>query len=296
MDRYNRQQIIKGWDQKKLTEARVVIYGTGTVANYAIASLAALGVGTLEIYSHDKSNKSPSEWLHEYPQMHKAISLEKKIEAINSEVNIKGMDMVLNTYTLPLLDKPDVIIDTHNNSRQRGALAKYAKENSIPVYWTLASENDAYLSTNLEGFARYKNKNQNAVTSAIISGVLAEEIRKILMPFENEAVPLNNLSYSLDFETRFGKSRKNGHKSPKAISKHVLIVGAGALGNFVGLSSTLSNVERIDIMDFDEVDSTNLNRQILFYDAVGQQKSSALVQKLKSINPVKFLYLCLEPT
>jgi len=65
--------------------------------------------------------------------------------------------------------------------------------------------------------------------------------------------------------------------------KKILIVGAGALGNFAALGSALEGIGSIDILDFDEVESTNLNRQILFYDSVGKKKASALAEKVSEI-------------
>ena len=44
-DRYNRQELISGWDQDKLNNSRAVVIGSGNLANYTLASLAALGVG-----------------------------------------------------------------------------------------------------------------------------------------------------------------------------------------------------------------------------------------------------------
>ena len=66
-------------------------------------------------------------------------------------------------------------------------------------------------------------------------------------------------------------------------NKKILIVGAGALGNFAALGSALEGIGSIDILDFDEVESTNLNRQILFYDSVGKKKASALAEKVSEI-------------
>ncbi|KKS74177.1 MAG: UBA/THIF-type NAD/FAD binding protein [Candidatus Gottesmanbacteria bacterium GW2011_GWC2_42_8] len=63
------------------------------------------------------------------------------------------------------------------------------------------------------------------------------------------------------------------------------VLGAGALGNFVALGAALEGVGNIDILDFDEVEAHNLNRQIMFYDSVGQKKSTALAEKIKQLRP-----------
>ena len=58
------------------------------------------------------------------------------------------------------------------------------------------------------------------------------------------------------------------------------IVGAGALGNFVGLGLASLGFTRLTFIDPDPVEVTNLNRQILFWDAVGQSKAEALAARL----------------
>jgi molybdopterin/thiamine biosynthesis adenylyltransferase len=59
----------------------------------------------------------------------------------------------------------------------------------------------------------------------------------------------------------------------------IAIVGAGALGNFVGLGLASLGFP-LTLIDPDPVEVTNLNRQILFWDAVGQPKAEALARRL----------------
>ena len=49
MKRYDRQERITGWDQKKLKDATVSIVGDGKTAQYIALPLAALGVGEIRI-------------------------------------------------------------------------------------------------------------------------------------------------------------------------------------------------------------------------------------------------------
>ncbi len=65
----------------------------------------------------------------------------------------------------------------------------------------------------------------------------------------------------------------------------VLVVGAGALGNFVGMLLARIGVNNINIIDPDTIEATNLNRQILFYDAVDKNKAKVLADRLNKINP-----------
>lgn len=66
----------------------------------------------------------------------------------------------------------------------------------------------------------------------------------------------------------------------------VLVVGAGGLGNICAKFLASSGVGYIEIWDFDKVEKSNLNRQILFNDeSVGKPKAVALANTIRKINP-----------
>jgi hypothetical protein len=52
---------------------------------------------------------------------------------------------------------------------------------------------------------------------------------------------------------------------------------------FVGLGLAYAGFKNVTFMDSDTVDVTNLNRQVLFYDAVGESKAQALSSKLNHL-------------
>jgi molybdopterin/thiamine biosynthesis adenylyltransferase len=60
----------------------------------------------------------------------------------------------------------------------------------------------------------------------------------------------------------------------------VAVVGAGALGNFVALGLAYSGYRNLTFLDPDTIDVTNLNRQVFFYEAVGQSKAEVLAGRL----------------
>jgi adenylyltransferase/sulfurtransferase len=76
----------------------------------------------------------------------------------------------------------------------------------------------------------------------------------------------------------------------KLKSSSVLIVGAGGLGCPVLQYLTAAGVGHIGIMDYDVVDSSNLQRQVLFtVDDVGMPKAETAAKKLSRLNPfIKF--------
>lgn len=75
-----------------------------------------------------------------------------------------------------------------------------------------------------------------------------------------------------------------GQKNIAAAS--VLCVGAGGLGCPALLYLTAAGIGQIGIIDFDAVDETNLQRQVLFTTGqVGQNKAEAAKERLKALNP-----------
>jgi molybdopterin/thiamine biosynthesis adenylyltransferase len=72
----------------------------------------------------------------------------------------------------------------------------------------------------------------------------------------------------------------------KLIDSKVLIVGAGGLGGPVALYLALAGVGTIGIVDFDYVDLSNLQRQVLHTtDSVGMAKVQSAMRTLGRYNP-----------
>ena len=72
----------------------------------------------------------------------------------------------------------------------------------------------------------------------------------------------------------------------KLLNAKVLIVGAGGLGSPISIYLTLAGIGRLGIVDFDTVDVTNLQRQILHYNEdVGRPKVESAKETLLAYNP-----------
>lgn len=66
----------------------------------------------------------------------------------------------------------------------------------------------------------------------------------------------------------------------------VLIVGAGGLGNPASIYLAAAGIGNIGIVDFDNVEISNLQRQILYHeDDIGKPKAEVAKERLLSINP-----------
>jgi tRNA A37 threonylcarbamoyladenosine dehydratase len=68
--------------------------------------------------------------------------------------------------------------------------------------------------------------------------------------------------------------------------KCVLVLGVGGVGGYVVESLARSGIGKIIIVDFDNVDESNINRQIIALEStVGLKKVDVLESRIKDINP-----------
>ena len=72
----------------------------------------------------------------------------------------------------------------------------------------------------------------------------------------------------------------------KLLKSSVLIIGAGGLGSPIAIYLAALGVGKIGIVDKDNVEISNLSRQIIFTTSdIKKKKSFAAISKLKKINP-----------
>ena len=72
----------------------------------------------------------------------------------------------------------------------------------------------------------------------------------------------------------------------KLLAAKVLIIGAGGLGSPLGLYLAAAGVGTIGLVDFDVVDLSNLQRQILHTnDEIGKPKLDSAEKRIKAMNP-----------
>lgn len=82
-------------------------------------------------------------------------------------------------------------------------------------------------------------------------------------------------------ELLIGKENLN-----KLQNSHIIVFGVGGVGGFAIEALVRSGIGEISIVDFDTVDITNLNRQIIAtQNSVGKLKTAVMKERLLSINP-----------
>lgn len=100
-DRYSRQRLIAGWDQERLSQARILVAGSGALGNEVLKNLALVGIGHLLIVDFDHvelTNLSRSVLFHEgdigFP---KASTAARALERLNPEISARAIDGDLET-------------------------------------------------------------------------------------------------------------------------------------------------------------------------------------------------------
>ncbi len=131
----------------------------------------------------------------------------------------------------------------------------------------------------------FSGAEQGIIPSGAIASLVVEEIRKTLMPLEEEVLLKKRASYNLCSLNRSSIMDEAAFYLPELKNKKVLVIGAGGIGTYVALNTALMGVGSLDIVDGDTIEDHNLNRQILFYGAIDEKKAKVLASRVKEISP-----------
>lgn len=264
--RLDRQLRIDGWRQEALTKAKIGVVGDDDLlASLFLLSASALGIG--------KSVVLAPKLMRPYGEI---------AQQLNSHFDLCHIE---GFYTHPVLDEIfdgcDLIVDLSHYGIANKLLLEKGFTDRLPIVRGFCRENAGEQGFRVFTYWRGRewqelnrvisprnfpgNHFTDSVFELIVAGIVLEEAKNILMggPVSDELIAYG---------------RKKLAPSPR--KTRLLVVGAGALGVFVGLVLAHLGYNRITLMDADTVDVTNLNRQALFYDAVGESKAKALSRKL----------------
>jgi len=72
----------------------------------------------------------------------------------------------------------------------------------------------------------------------------------------------------------------------RIMTKSVIVFGIGGVGSFVIEALIRAGIQNITIVDYDEVDITNINRQIIaLHSTIGRKKTEVMAERIRDINP-----------
>ena len=268
-NRLDRQLRIEGWNQQVLENAKIGVVGDNDhLASLYIMSTSALGINNIVVVAPCLNDM--------------LIEIAKKINLHFSLTCVEGF------YTHPsmaeLFNGCNLIVDLSHYGLANKLLIEKGFRDSIPIIRGFCYEKNGEQGLKVFSYLKGRewqeleqiistynlpnNHFDDGVLDIIITGVILEETKNLLM---DEDVSNELISHNRP------KIKPSNHQ-PK-----ILIVGSGALGIFVGLGLAYSGFRNLTFMDPDTVEMTNLNRQVLFYNAIGKSKAKTLSTKLNTL-------------
>jgi len=267
--RFDRQRRIAGWNQAALAEARVGVAGDhDRLASLYILAAAALGVNHLVALA---------------PRLDDGLV--GLARSLNPELRLTFIE---GFYVHPLM------ADLFNGCRVMVDLSRYALANKLLL--DLGYRQNRPL---IRGFCLEEAGEVGFKLFTYLRGREWEELGEIIAPRNLPHFPPDDGVLDLIIAALALEETKNvlmgrpvtqeliAYRRPQSVRERpdlrLGVVGAGALGNFVGLGLAYAGFHRLTFMDPDVVEPTNLNRQVFFGDAVGLNKAAALSARLNDL-------------
>ena len=121
--RYGRQVLIPGWDQKKLSDASVLIVGVGAIGSFVAVNLALSGVGEIILVDMDTIELSNLNrqllFSGEDVGRSKAIVAAEKLRILNPAIEISCYDDRVQEVPRTVLEKATIIVACLDTFRAR---------------------------------------------------------------------------------------------------------------------------------------------------------------------------------
>jgi len=255
-NRLDRQLRIEGWNQQVLENAKIGVVGDDDLlASLYIMSASALGINNIVVIAPDLNDTLIEiEGFYTHPVMAELF---------------KGCNLIVDLSHYGLANK--LIIEKGFRDRipiVRGFCYEKNGKQGLKVFSYLKGREWQELEQIVSTHNLPHNHFDDGVLDIIIIGIVLEETKNLLM---DQDASDDLISYKRP-------KIKQSNDQPE-----ILIVGSGALGIFVGLGLAYSGFRNLTFIDPDIVEVTNLNRQVLFYNAIGKSKAKTLSTKLNAL-------------
>ncbi len=296
--------------QKRLLDSTVFVYCENTDSLRPLAYyLAALGTGKIFCYLKDKrkahslfaevvdlnndtsihylygiGEKNCSESFSEIPENEKNRPQNEKNRPQNSYRIISGNYNFIKNLAKKLFSEkfmPTIISIT---GQWKGTIQTFDNEDVYKNFIVSLKSNE-----NSSDLSPVFLANAFSATLCAIEGV------KLCLDIDNKNKDM--LCYDL-FNMKFSKTQGNIDLfellneadrldiNQKLSEAKVLIVGVGGLGTPAAYGMAIAGVDTLGLLDLDEVEISNLNRQVLHsFSRIGMQKAKSAKFLLKKINP-----------
>lgn len=130
---------------ERLREASVVLCGVGAVGGYALEGLVRAGIGRIRVvdgdtFSGSNLNRQILATTDTIGRPKAEVACERA-RSINPDIEIEGMDVLVNDDTVPgILDGDfDILVDAIDTVRCKVSLLRRAAETGIPTYSSMGA-------------------------------------------------------------------------------------------------------------------------------------------------------------
>ena len=135
--RYDRQFLLKEWNQDKISNAKIFIVGMGAIGIPSAVNFALMGVGTLIICDYDTieiSNLSRQLlfWEEDVGKLKSEVAA-KKLKLLNPSINIISYNSKIEDLEPQIFDDVDLMIDGLDNFEARIYLNSIAVDKKKPL-------------------------------------------------------------------------------------------------------------------------------------------------------------------
>jgi hypothetical protein len=267
--RLDRQLRIAGWDQTALAEARVGLVGDhDLLASLYILAAAALGLNHLVVLAPQLDDRLLGVARNLNPELQLALIQGFYTHPLMADL-FTGCRVIIDLSRYGLANK--LLLETGFRQQLpviRGRCYEEAGAAGIKIFTYMPGREWQELAEIISPRNLPHEPPDDGVLDIIAAALVLEETKNVLM----------GRKVSEDLIT-YGR-KKVGRAQP---DPRICVVGAGALGNFVGLGLAYAGYQRLTFMDPEMVEMTNLNRQVLLYDAVGCPKAATLASRLNDL-------------
>ena len=265
--RLDRQLRIPQWHQEMLTGARIGVVGDyGPATSLFLLGTAALGINQVQVVA---------------PRLdERLISLAR---GLNPDWQLRYFEGFLTHPGFrEVLGRDNLVVDLSTYGLANKIVLEEAFQHKLTVLRGFSYQDESESGFKIFAYARGREwlelqevvsernlpgraGSSDGVLDILVAGIILEETKKFFLGGSLRA----NLS-------RYRRPRL----PPIGRQPTMGIVGAGALGNFVGLGLALAGFKDLTFIDPDVIEVTNLNRQVFFAGAVGAGKAETLADRL----------------
>jgi molybdopterin/thiamine biosynthesis adenylyltransferase len=206
--KYDRQNRIEGWDQSKLSYAKVAVVGAGALGNHVCLGLIGLGIGTIKIFDFDTIEahnlNRQSLFCESDVNQSKAEVLANRLKERNSSLMILGIQEKIDDDNIDDLFRGiQTVIDCVDRIYVRRILSRFCIERNIPlihggVSWhggqvgiltrqtpcinCIYPDSEQEREKQTETSCTHKPEPSVVYISQVISGLMVERVRRVLLP------------------------------------------------------------------------------------------------------------------